>query len=46
MTTMNSFEELRRLKKANELDDQEVARRKKLLENDDLDPFEPALVPA
>jgi hypothetical protein len=44
--TMSAFEELRRTKMANELDDQEVERRKKLLDSNDLDPFEPAPVPS
>ena len=38
---MTGYEELRRLKRANELDDQEVERRKKRLDDDDLTPFEP-----
>ena len=42
---MTRLEELRRLKSANELDLQEINRRRKRLEAKDLDPFEPA-VPA
>jgi hypothetical protein len=42
---MTKLEELRRLRSANQLDEQEVSRRKRRLEGNDLDPFEP-LVPA
>jgi hypothetical protein len=42
---MTGLEELRRLKKANELDDQEILRRQKRLDDDLLDPFEPAATP-
>jgi hypothetical protein len=40
---MTALEELRRLKSANSLDAAEVDRRKKLLEDKKLDPFEPAI---
>jgi hypothetical protein len=36
------LEDLRRVRRANELDDQEVERRRKRLEKGELDPFEPA----
>lgn len=42
---MTGFEELRRLQRANQLDDQEVERRKKRLAGNDLEPFEPAPTP-
>jgi hypothetical protein len=40
--TMTGYEELRRLKRANELDDQEIARRRKRIDAGEVDPFEAA----
>jgi hypothetical protein len=41
LEAITRLEEVRRLKRASELDEQEVARRRKRIESNDLDPFEP-----